>query len=76
MEALLTKIGFKDQGFLTKDDKGYISLRYNDFIALLTKAIQEQQQIIETQNAKIENQNKNYKKLLKRVEQLELVSNQ
>ncbi len=46
-----------------------MSLRYNDFIALLTKAIQEQQEIIEEQN-------KNYVKLLKRVEQLELVSKQ
>ena len=27
-----------------------MSLRYNDFIALLTKAIQEQQDIIEEQN--------------------------
>ncbi len=53
VEALLTKIGYTDQGFLHKDDKGYMSLRYNDFIALLTKAIQEQQEIIEGQNNKI-----------------------
>ena len=46
-----------------------MSLHYNDFIALLTKAIQEQQEIIEKQD-------KNYKKLLKRVEQLELAGNQ
>ena len=46
-----------------------MSLHYNDFIALLTKAVQEQQEIIEEQN-------KNYGKLIKRVEQLELVSNQ
>ena len=66
---MLTKIGYTDQGFLSKDDKGMMSLRYNDFIALLTKAIQEQQDIIEEQD-------KNYEKLLKRVEQLELASNQ
>ena len=53
VEALLIKIGYDDQGFLTKDDKGLMSLRYNDFIALLTKAIQEQQDIIETQNNEI-----------------------
>ena len=69
VEALLTKIGYKDQGFLHKDDNGFMSLRYNDFIALLTKAIQEQQEIIENQNTKIET-------ILKRVEQLEATSNQ
>ncbi|NNC44526.1 MAG: hypothetical protein HKN99_01420, partial [Winogradskyella sp.] len=37
----------------TKDDKGYISLRYNDLIALLTKAIQEQQDIIDGQKTQI-----------------------
>jgi len=90
VEALLTKIGYNDQGFLTKDDKGYLSLRYNDFIALLTKAVQEQQEIIENlkntnsqqsaklevQNIKIETQYKNYGKLLKRVEQIENVMNE
>ena len=69
VEELLAKIGYDDQGFLHKDDKGFMSLHYNDFIALLTKAVKEQQEIIEEQN-------KNYEKLLKKVEQLELVSNQ
>ena len=46
VEVLLDKIGYKDQGFLSKDDKGFMSLRYNDFIGILTKAIQEQQDII------------------------------
>ena len=64
---LLAKTGYKDQGFLTEDDEGRLSLRYNDFIALLTKAIQEQQDIIEQQNKKFEN-------LLNRVEQLELIT--
>ena len=53
VEALLAKIGYTDQGLLTKDDKGFMSLRYNDFIALLTKAIQEQQLIIENQKNEI-----------------------
>ncbi len=83
VEALLNKMGYDDQGFLTKDDKGLLSLRYNDFIALLTKGMQEQQEIIETQNYKIEQQSTelktqtiNYYKLLKRVEQLEKNNNQ
>ena len=80
VEALLIKIDYKDQGFLHKDDKGFMSLRYNDFIALLTKAIQEQQEIIENLKDENEHQNKQQnntiEKLLKRVEQLEVVSNQ
>lgn len=54
IEVLLNEMGYYDQGFLTKDDHGRISLRYNDFIALLTKGMQEQQEIIETQQAEIE----------------------
>jgi len=53
IETLLTKVGYTDQGFLHKDDNGYMSIRYNDFIALLTKAIKEQQEIIENQNNEI-----------------------
>ncbi|GAB1858305.1 hypothetical protein MHTCC0001_31420 [Flavobacteriaceae bacterium MHTCC 0001] len=54
LEKTLQKLGYDDQGFLTKDDDGFLSVRYTDFIALLTKAIQEQQSIIETQNNKID----------------------
>ncbi len=90
MEALLAKVGYDDQGFLKKNDKGYISLRYNDLIALLTKAIQEQQEIIKKQDNEIKSltselaenktndsgQDNIIEKLLKRVEQLESASNQ
>jgi len=94
VEALLTKIGYTDQGFLHKDDKGFMSLRYNDFIALLTKAIQEQQEIIESLQSTVtgqqseiktltselvkhkDEQNKNIKHLLKRMQQLEAINNQ
>ncbi|WP_400078140.1 tail fiber domain-containing protein [Winogradskyella sp. R77965] len=41
VENLLTKIGYSDQGLLSKDDSGNLSLRYNDLIPLLTKAIQD-----------------------------------
>ena len=53
VEEVLAKLGYTDQGFLTKDDNGYISLRYNDFIAMLTKAIQEQQDTIQQQQEEI-----------------------
>ena len=41
VELLLAKMGYSEQGFLTEDGEGRLSLRYNDFIALLTKATQE-----------------------------------
>ena len=46
VDKILSEIGYDDQGFLTEDDKGQLNLRYNDFIPLLTKAMQEQQEII------------------------------
>jgi len=45
------------------------TVNYSKLIAPMLKAIQEQQEVIEEQN-------NNYEKLLKRVEQLELASNQ
>ncbi len=41
VESTLEKIGYKNTGLISKDDQGYLSLRYNDFIPVLTKAIQE-----------------------------------
>lgn len=76
VEVLLKEMAYDDQRFLTVDDNGNLSLRYNDFIALLTRAVQEQQQIIEQQSSEIELQNKNYEKLLNRIELLEKNSNQ
>jgi len=76
VEVLLNEMGYNDQGFLTKADNGNLSLRYNDFIALLTKGMQEQQAIIEQQTIEIKIQNENYEKLLKRIEQLEKSNNQ
>lgn len=41
VEQLLQELGYENQGILTKDDGGFMSLRYNDFIPVLTKAVQE-----------------------------------
>ena len=71
VEIVLKELGFEGQGFLTSDDHGRMSLRYNDLIPLLTKAIQEQQDIIEAQNEKIDRQDRQYRELLKRIIQLE-----
>jgi trimeric autotransporter adhesin len=49
LEKVLEKHGFSEEqlGMLSKDDKGFYSVRYNDFIAPLIKAVQEQQKLIE-----------------------------
>jgi hypothetical protein len=54
VEALLEKVGYTDQGIVIKHDDGKLSLRYNDFIAILVKALQDQQQIIEKQGSAME----------------------
>ena len=66
VEAILNEMGYDDQGFLTKDDDGQLSLRYNDFIALLTKGMQEQQELIET----LINENKQMKDDLVQIKML------
>ncbi len=71
VEALLAKIGYTDQGFLTKDDKGYLSIRYNDLLALLTKAMQEQQGIIETLSKDKSTLENTVNNLIARVEKIE-----
>ncbi|WP_428661626.1 tail fiber domain-containing protein [Runella sp.] len=47
VEEALNKLGIKDLGLLHKDENGYLSLRYNDLIPILVKALQEQQEEIE-----------------------------
>jgi hypothetical protein len=77
VETALDQVGFKDYGFLEKHNNGY-NLRYNDFIALSVKAIQEQQVQIDKLQAendalktKAEQDEKLLHQLLKRVEALE-----
>lgn len=69
VQALLKEIGYNDQGLLTKADNGNLSLRYNDFIALLTKGMQEQQELINQQSDLIND-------LKVRIEQLEKLKEQ
>jgi hypothetical protein len=74
LEAVVTQVGYTDQGFLTKDDDGYLSVRYNDFIPLLTKAIQEQQDILDTQSIKLNTLENQMSALSKRMESLENIN--
>jgi trimeric autotransporter adhesin len=46
LETALLKHGANENGIITKDDEGYYSVRYNDLIAPMIKAIQEQNEII------------------------------
>lgn len=57
----LNKHGMKDEqlGMVRKDSRGYHSMRYNDLISVLIRALQEQQGVIEKQRAKIDNLKRN-----------------
>jgi len=75
-EKVLNEMGYNDLGLLTKDDDGYLHLRYNDFIALLTKGIQEQQAIINNLMEKLEDQEKDIEGLKAEMAQLSSLINQ
>ena len=47
IDAALQKAGDPNNGIITKDDQGMLGVRYNDFISISVKAIQEQQELIE-----------------------------
>ena len=66
----------KEVVHIEEDEMNTHLLDYTSLVPVLIKAIQEQQQFIETQEEKINSQDKNYEKLLKRVEQLELAIQQ
>ena len=54
LEETLNKIGITNAGILSKDGDGMYQVRYNDFIAPMVKAIQEQQITIEAQQKQID----------------------
>ena len=56
VDSVLKVLGYKNQGMLTKDDNGYMALRYNDFIPVLVKGMQEQQSQIEELQSKLNEQ--------------------
>lgn len=64
LEQTLNNNNAKDNGIITKDDEGMLSVRYNDLLAPMVKAIQEL-------NEKNKNQEKLIQELLTRVENLE-----
>jgi hypothetical protein len=54
VDETLKSVGATPNGIITIDDAGMYNLRYNDIIAPLVKAMQEQQQIIENLLLRIE----------------------
>jgi hypothetical protein len=71
LETALNKFDTKNNGIISKDDAGMYGVRYNDLIAPMVKAIQEQQAIIENQKKQIEAQSKTISEILNRIELLE-----
>ena len=61
LETTLNNFNAKDNGIISKDDAGMLGVRYNDLIAPMVKAIQEQQVIIENQSKLIDNLSKRLK---------------
>jgi len=54
LEASLNQAGVTQNGIISKDDAGMYGVRYNDLLAPMVKAIQEQQKMIEELKAKVE----------------------
>ena len=53
VQKLLSETGIKNYGIISEGRDGSLELRYNDFIPILTKAIQEQEKVIESQQQQI-----------------------
>lgn len=54
VDKTFKNLGYKNLGFITQDLDGLYGIRYNDFIPILTKAIQEQQVTINELKIEIE----------------------
>lgn len=64
LDKTLTEFGAADNGIITKDDEGMLSVRYNDLLAPMVQAIQE----LNDENEKLKSENKS---LLRRLEKIE-----
>ena len=68
LEIALNKAGAANNGIISKDDSGMYSVRYNDLLAPMVKAIKEQQTQIEEQKKMMEEQQILIDKLIKQLE--------
>jgi hypothetical protein len=62
VELALKEAGADNSGIITKDDSGLYSMRYNDLLAPMVKAIQEQQEQIKLLQQEIASLKKKEKK--------------
>ena len=53
LESTLADFGAANNGIISKDNEGMYGVRYNDLLAPMVKAIQEQQAIIENKQIEI-----------------------
>ena len=53
VEETLKSLGVANTGMVSKDDKGMYSVRYNDLLAPMVKALQEQEGVIEADRLRI-----------------------
>jgi trimeric autotransporter adhesin len=71
VEAAANEIGFHFSGVdKPRNEHGVYGLRYAEFVVPLVKAVQEQQQIIDTQTKKIENQQRDIDSLKQQMAEL------
>jgi hypothetical protein len=75
LEETLKKYGFFEEqlGLLDKGPDGYYSVRYNDLIPTLIKAVREQQQIIDGQQLIVEEQAYTTNRLSERLSEIEVL---
>jgi hypothetical protein len=71
IEKAFINAGDSNNGVISKDDAGMYGVRYNDFISITVKAIQEQQSMIEILQKKNEELMNMNASILKRLEELE-----
>ncbi len=77
VEKVATQLGYSFDGIhVPLNNKDHYSLAYTQFIMPLVKSVQEQQQIIEDQDKKINNQAEQIKKLDQKIEALAKVLDQ
>ncbi len=71
VDVLLKEVSQENTGMISVDNEGTYSLRYNDLIALMVKAIQELAGKLHIENAENENLKEENKKLAERLDKLE-----
>jgi hypothetical protein len=53
LQDLLKQYNIKESGIVLTDNSGMLSVRYNDFLSIIIKSIQERQQLIEKRKSQI-----------------------